>query len=261
MYHRGWTKHLGIYDVFFWPPPAVAGINMTKSIKSWGDVHGAVLFYVSEAFDEQINERNGEILESIVSKYATREMGPSASEGNIADWFYREQGHWQAYHPLLSLLGSDQFAATTEVKVPIATFPETMRLLDEWEEEHNDDLTDKNAESGVSIVVMLDHGACYIGGGLTASTDPDYREDIIKLWKDQFKMLLKNGNVLYMCGQIGSQVMVDSRMYSGSYYNFFKQVKNVCDPKGIISPGKFRFKLGGQEPGWPEPAEDAEEDE
>ncbi|HMF34309.1 MAG TPA: FAD-binding oxidoreductase [Candidatus Lokiarchaeia archaeon] len=256
MIRKGWTKHLGIYDVFFTPPASVSGINMTKSIKSWGDIHGAVLFYVSEAFDEQINERNAEILEGIVSKYATRELGPSAAEGNITDWFYGEQGHWQAYHPLFSLLGSDQFAATTEVKVPIATFPEALRLIDEWEEEHGDELAETNAESGVSHVVMLEHGACYIGSGLTASTDEDYRDDIIKLWKDQFEALLKHGSVLYMCGQIGSQVIVDSRMYSDTYYNFFKQVKNVCDPKGIISPGKFRFKLGGQKIGEQEVGEE-----
>ncbi|MHA1339462.1 MAG: FAD-binding oxidoreductase [Promethearchaeota archaeon] len=243
MIDKGWTKHLGIYDVFFTPPPSVAGICMSKSIKSWGDIRGGVLFYVAEAFDEKINERNGEILAEICNKYATRELGPSSSEGNITDWFYREQGHWQAYHPLFSLIGPDQFAATTEVMVPISKYPEILDLLDDWEMEHSDELSDLEAESGVSHVVMLDHNACYIGSGLTASTDEEYRDGVIQLWKEQFEFLLKQGAVLYMCGQIGSQVMVDSRMFSDSYYKFFKSIKQLCDPKGIISPGKFRFNL------------------
>ncbi|HME54165.1 MAG TPA: FAD-binding oxidoreductase [Candidatus Lokiarchaeia archaeon] len=243
MIQKGWAKHLGIYDVFFTPPPSVAGICMSHSIKSWGDINGGVLFYVSEAFDEKINERNGEILEEIVKKYSTRELGPSPEEGNITDWFYREQGHWQAYHPLFSLIGSDQFAATTEVMVPISKFPAILTVIDEWEEEHNEELSDFDAESGVSHVVMLDHNACYIGSGLTASSNEEYKDDIIRLWKEQFELLLKNGSVLYMCGQIGSNVMVDSRMFRDSYYKFFTQVKDLCDPNGIISPGKFRFQL------------------
>jgi FAD/FMN-containing dehydrogenase len=263
MISKGWTKSLGIYDCFFTPPPSIAGICMSKSIKSWGDIRGGVLFYVTEAFDEKTNERNGEILENICKKYATRELGPSSSQGNITDWFYGEQGHWQAYHPLFSLIGSDQFAATTEVMVPISRYPEFLTVIDEWEEEKNSELCDLDAESGVSHVVMLDHNACYIGSGLTASTNPEYKDEIIRLWRDQFKTLLKTGAVLYMCGQIGSQVMVDSRMFEDSYYKFFKSIKNVCDPKGIISPGKFRFNLSSdkQKAGVKDQDDDEEEED
>ncbi len=202
---------------------------------------------VTEAFDEKTNERNADILEGIMKKYSTRELGPSAEEGNITDWFYREQGHWQAYHPLFSLIGSDQFAATTEVMVPISQFPEILTAIDDWEDEHNEELSDIDAESGVSHVVMLDHNACYIGSGLTVSTNEEYKQDVIRLWKDQFELLLKKGSVLYMCGQIGSNVMVDSHMFRDSDYKFFKQIKYLCDPNGIISPGKFRFQLKGTE--------------
>ncbi len=263
MIRMGWVKHLGIYDVFFTPPASISGITMSKSIKTWKDINGAVLFYVTEAFDEKINERNAEILEGIVKKHATRELGPSSSDGNITDWFYREQGHWQAYHPLFSLCGSNQFAATTEVMVPIATLPEYLKAVDDWEEEKGDELATYEAESGVSHVVMLDHNACYIGSGLTAPSNEESREDILRLWKDQFQMLLKKGGILYMCGQIGSQVMVDSRMYTPAFYKFFKKVKYLCDPNGIISPGKFRFTLAGEQPeeAEPEPEEKGEPEE
>ncbi|MBY9014774.1 MAG: FAD-binding oxidoreductase [Candidatus Lokiarchaeota archaeon] len=241
MIAKGWSKSLGIYDFFFTPPPSVMGITTDKLIKTWGDIKGGVIFYVIEAFDENILEKNSQILENIANKYSTRELGPSSKEGNITDWFYGEQGHWQVYHPLFSVMGPDYFAATTEVMVPISLFPRILHKLDEWEEEHHEDLFEADAESGVSHVVMLNHNSCYIGSGLGATHDEDLKIDVINLWKDQFNLLLKEGAVLYMCGQIGSHVIVDSRLYSKNYYQFFKKVKKMVDPDNILSPGKFRF--------------------
>jgi len=241
MMKMGWSKSLGIYDYFFTPPPSVLGITTDDLIKTWGDITGGVIFYVTEAYDEKILERNSEILEGIAKKYSTRELGPSAEEGNITDWFYGEQGHWQVYHSLLSLTSPNSFACTTEAMVPIARLPEILHMLDEWEEEKSDDLFEADAFSGVSHVVMLPQNSCYVGGGLAASTDEDLKENVIELWKEQLELLLKHGAVLYMCGQIGSRVYVDSRIFNPEFYKFFSQVKDLVDPNHIISPGKFRF--------------------
>ncbi|TXT66172.1 MAG: putative FAD-linked oxidoreductase [Promethearchaeota archaeon] len=241
MMKKGWSKSLGIYDYFFTPPPSVLGIATDNLIKTWDNITGGVIFYVTEAFDERVLERNSELLEGIAKKYSTRELGPSVEEGNITDWFYGEQGHWQVYHSLLSLTSPDNFACTTEVMVPIAQLSKILHMLDEWEEEKIDDLFEADAFSGVSHVVMLPHNSCYIGGGLTASSDEDLKEDVIKLWKEQFELLLHHGAVLYMCGQIGSQVLVDSRIYNPQFYTFFTQIKDIVDPNHIISPGKFKF--------------------
>ncbi|MFX1503483.1 MAG: FAD-binding oxidoreductase, partial [Promethearchaeota archaeon] len=241
MKKKGWSRELGIYDFFFTPPPAVMGITTDKLIETWGDIKGGVIFYVTEAFDEKVLERNSEILANIAEKYSTRELGPSAKEGNITDWYYGEQGHWQIYHPLFSICGPGYFATSTEVIVPISRFPEILYKLDKWEEENYEKLLDAEADAGTSHIVMLNHNSCYIGSGLTATTDEDLKEDVIRLWKDQFELLLKAGGVIYMCGQIGSKVLVDSRIYDERFYNFLKNVKNLVDPNNIISPGKFRF--------------------
>jgi FAD/FMN-containing dehydrogenase len=219
----------------------IMGITTDKLIETWGDIKGGVIFYVIEAFDENILEKNSQILENIANKHSTKELGPSSKEGNITDWFYGEQGHWQVYHQLFSLMGPDYFAATTEVMVPISQFPRILHKLDEWGEKHEEELFEADAESGVSHVVMLNHNSCYIGSGLGATHDEDLKMDVINLWKDQFNFLLKEGAVLYMCGQIGSHVIVDSRLYSNNYYQFFKKVKKMVDPDYILSPGKFRF--------------------
>ncbi|MBD3349969.1 MAG: FAD-binding protein [Candidatus Lokiarchaeota archaeon] len=241
MVDKGWSKDLGIYDFFFTHPPSVMGITTDNLIKSWGDISGGVVSYVHEAFDQQVLERNAEILENIAKKHSQKELGPSPEEGNVAEWFYGEQGHWQFYHQLFSLMGPDFFACTTEVMVPISRFPEILRKIDEWEEDKREELFECDAESGVSHVVMLNHNSCYIGSGLAATHEPDYKEDVIELWKDQLEMLSKTGACLYMCGQIGSQVLVDSNIYEPNFYNFMKNIKKICDPNGIISPGKFRL--------------------
>ncbi len=241
MMKLGWSKELGIYDFFFYPPPSVMGITTDGLIESWGDIKGGVIFYVHEAFDEQVLERTSDVLEGIAKKHSTRELGPSPEEGNITDWFYAEQGHWQIYHNLFSMMGPDYFVATTEFIYPIAKYPEMLYKLDKWEEDHHEELFDADAESGVGQVYMLNHNCCYFGTGINATSDEDLKEDVIKLWKEQFEFILKEGGVLYMCGQIGSHVIIDSRVYSDEYYNFFKGVKEVTDPNHIISPGKFRF--------------------
>lgn len=241
MISKGWSRDLGIYDFFFTPPPSVMAITTDSSIKSWGKISGGVVTYVHEAFDEKVLERNEEILAKIAGKYSQKELGPEPEKGNVAKWFYGEQGHWQFYHQLFSCLGSDYFACTTECMVPVSRMPEVMRKIDTWEEEKRDELFECDSESGVSHVVMLNHNSCYLGSGLTARHAEENREKVIELWRDQFDMLSKSGACIYMCGQIGSQVLVDSPIYTDNFYAFFKKIKQLCDPNGIISPGKFRF--------------------
>jgi FAD/FMN-containing dehydrogenase len=242
MIKRGWVKNFGIYDMFFVPPPSIMGITLDELITTWGDITGGVMVYVHEAYDEKVLERNSEILEGIAKKYSTRELGPTPEEGNITDWFYGEQGHWQFFHIEFSMMGPGYQPCTTEIKVPISKFAEILHEIDKWGEEHEEELFEVEAEVGVSTVHMLEHNSCYIGGGLsTISNDEDIKDDVIQLWKENLEFLLKLGGVLYMVGQIGSHVLVDSRFFSDEYYNFFKKVKGICDPNNLISPGKFRF--------------------
>lgn len=241
MIKKGWVKNFGIYDMFFVPPPSIMGITLDELISTWKDITGGVMIYVIEAYDEKVLERNSEILENIAKKYSTKELGPSPEEGNITDWFYGEQGHWQFFHIEFSMMGPGYHPATTEIKVPISRFPEILHEMDKWQEEHEDELFEVDAEFGVSTVHMLNHNSCYIGGGFSATNDEDSKEGVIELWKESLEFLSKLGGVLYMVGQIGSHVLVDSRFFSDEYYNFFKQVKTACDPNYLISPGKFRF--------------------
>jgi hypothetical protein len=44
-----------------------------------------------------------------------------------------------------------------------------------------------------------------------------------------------------MMGDYLSRLMVDMGAYSEQYYNFMTSIKNVLDPKSIISRGKFNF--------------------
>ena len=67
------------------------------------------------------------------------------------------------------------------------------------------------------------------------------KETNFKLWKSLLERVTKHGVQWYMMGDYMSRLMVDIGAYSEDFYNFMKSIKEVLDPKMILSRGKFNF--------------------
>ena len=61
------------------------------------------------------------------------------------------------------------------------------------------------------------------------------------LWKDMFRLVIQEGCLLYMTGEIGSQALVEYGAFTPKFYNFFKAIKKTLDPNMILSRGKYNF--------------------
>ena len=212
-----------------------------------------IIFYTIEANSEvELNEKVKQ-LDEIMLNNKTEEIGSEISEGNIAKWHYAEQGHWQFYHNLWGLFPSMQ-PLSAECFSPINLYPTVLDDIDQWDIEHNEDIqkifdiTQVRPVVGSGPVVLVDGNNVEITCGFTSfwkyydgKTHEIIEETNFKLWKSLLERVTKHGVQWYMMGDYMSRLMVDIGAYPGEYYGLMKSIKQVLDPKMILSRGKFNF--------------------
>lgn len=254
---------LGLFDGFYIPEKVSLAIQVEKNWPNWDKVKGAV-FYTTEAFTEKELEGNVEILNQIVDKNKGISLGREIEEGNIAKWHYEEQGHWQLYHNLWGIFG---FAhpVTTECICPINRMPHMVDAVDNWAAQNGkkfkelvDNIisavgTGQDAEFIQKLTGMLGSSAGsgqmpmagennieFTSGFLTVDI-PETYDLTMELWKDMFRLVIQEGCLLYMTGDIGSRSLVDYGAFKPEFYNFFKSIKKTLDPNMILSRGQYNF--------------------
>ncbi|MFB0561972.1 MAG: FAD-binding oxidoreductase [Candidatus Lokiarchaeia archaeon] len=240
-----WRKKgdLGIYDSQWWPLIMVLGLQLlldVPPIKPWVGIQKAVFWYTMEAETEEEMGSKLKIIDQICKEHGCEEMGPEISDGNIAKWHYEEQGHWMNWHSLWGGMGPGSIPLTTEHHVPIHRVPYISQKLDEWEAEHRAEL-DANGgmQTGISTAILCGHTAVEVDSGLLGWDKPEYREKNLELWKSQIETIIREGGMPYMVGEMYSKGVIDTEAFSGTYYEFLKNVKQALDPNRILSPGKF----------------------
>jgi FAD/FMN-containing dehydrogenase len=240
-----WRKRgdLGIFDSQWWTLLMVLGTQIltdVPQIKPWVGLQKAVFFYTMEGETEEQLEANVKIVDKICKENGCTELGPEIKDGNFAKWHYEDQGHWLTFHGIWNGMGAGSIPLTTEVHAPIHRFPNIIHKLDEWEVANKADL-DKNGgmQTGASTCLLCGHTTVEVDAGLLAWDKPEYREKNFELWKSQLDMLIREGGMPYMLGEIYSKALVDTEAYDGTYYAFLKSVKQALDPNRVISPGKF----------------------
>ncbi len=240
-----WRKRgdLGIYDSQWWTQLMVIGTQILTDvpmIKPWIGLDKAVFFYTIEAETEEQLEANVKIVDQICKEHGCTEMGPELKDGNWAKWHYEEQGHWLNFHGIWGGMGPGSIPLTTEHHVPIHRFPYMAHKLDEWEAAHKAEL-DANGgmQSGISTALLCGHTTVEVDSGLLAWDKPGYREKNMELWKSQIEMVIREGGMPYMLGEIFSKGLIDTEAFEGTYYQFLKNVKQILDPNRVLSPGKF----------------------
>ncbi len=212
-----------------------------------------VIFYTIEANSEGELDEKVKQLDEIMLNNKAEELGSEVSEGNMAKWHYAEQGHWQFYHNLWGIYPSMQ-PLTAECFSPINLYPEVLNDIDQWDMEHNEDMqkifsiTQIRPIAGSGPVVLVDGNNVEITCGFTSfwkyyngEIHEIIDETNFKLWKSLLERVTKHGVQWYMMGDYMSRLMVDIGAYSEDFYNFMKSIKQVIDPKMILSRGKFNF--------------------
>ena len=212
-----------------------------------------IIFYTIEANSEAELDEKTKQLDNIILNKKAEEFGSEISDGNIAKWHYKEQGHWLIAHNLWGLVpGFDPVDA--ECKVPINVYPKIMRDLDQWDLEHSEDMqkileiTGVRPVTGSGPIIMVKDNNVELTCGFSSFTSYYngekhiiIEEINIKLWKSLLERLVKHGAMFYMQGDILSRLMVDIGGYQKEYYELMKAIKNVIDPNHILSRGKYNF--------------------
>jgi FAD/FMN-containing dehydrogenase len=212
-----------------------------------------VIFYTIEANSDVELEEKVKQLDEIMLNNKAEELGSEILEGNIAKWHYAEQGYWQFYHNLWGITPSMQ-PLSAECFSPIDTYPTVLNDIDQWDIENNEtiqkifNITQIRPIVGSGPVVLIDGNNVEITCGFTSfwkyfngEIYETIKETNSKLWKSLLERVTKHGVQWYMMGDYMSRLMVDIGAYSEDFYNFMKSIKQVLDPKMILSRGKFNF--------------------
>ncbi|MFX1304160.1 MAG: FAD-binding oxidoreductase [Promethearchaeota archaeon] len=248
-------KGIDVYDIIFIPDVVVAVGSEQGFFPLWEHIKKkrGMLFYIIEANSEAELKENVKKLDDIIMSKKSEYLGSEISDGNIARWFYTEQGHWQFYHNLWGMFPSMQ-PLSAECFCPINKFPEIIRDVDQWDIEHEEDMrkifniTKIRPISGTGPIPLVDGNNVEVTAGFVSfwryfdgQIHEVIRETNLKLWKSLLKRLIKHGLQYYMMGEFMSRLMVEIGAYSEDYYNLMKEIKETLDPNMILSRGKFNF--------------------
>lgn len=242
-----WRKmgDLGIYDSQYLPPLTVVAYSglLTEFpfIPAWKGIDKGILWYTMEAYTEDELEKKVKLADEAVKRHGGEELGEKIEDGNIARWHYEKHGFWQNWHALWNIAGPGCVPCSTEHHVPIHRMPGMFRAFEKWEEENRSLLEKAGAFSGVSTAILCGHTTVEIDSGLVVWDRPELRNLNKQLWISQMHMVIKNGGMPYMTGELYSQALVDAAAFPEPYFELLRTLKRTLDPNRILSPGKYRL--------------------
>ncbi|MFX1275948.1 MAG: FAD-binding oxidoreductase [Promethearchaeota archaeon] len=231
-----------IHDFYYYTRQYAMYLKGIRLVQGWADkrIKGSVLFYVTVADTQKELDIQVEKIEKMAKGMDLKDFGSNVEDGNIAKWFYEENGRWQWAHIYWGLVGADTTSCGTCLKCRTNQLPKYVELYDEFNRKNSKKLLSLGNASAEFIVFGVHPNYLDVTGGLSFTTNRENRELQEELWKDLLTMQIKElGGVHYWMGEIIGRTLVDSGALSEEYYNFMITMKKALDPNGILSPGKF----------------------
>ncbi|MFX0136781.1 MAG: FAD-binding oxidoreductase [Candidatus Hodarchaeota archaeon] len=232
-----------IHDFYYFPKNFVLNIKQFKIIKSWktAKVKGGVLFYTTVADSQRELDDNVERLNKIAREAELRKLGPQVENGNIAKWFYEEDGRWQWGHFCFGAMpGLGSFG--TCLKAPTDLLPKYLDFFQRWEIKNAQKIAKVGGGATSFLVFGVHPSYIDVTSGLALIPKPKNVEKIYELWKSLIIAQIKElGCMHYWMGEIIGHALVESGALTEEYYNLMISIKKALDPNKIISPNKFHL--------------------
>ncbi|WXG41881.1 MAG: FAD-binding oxidoreductase [Candidatus Freyarchaeum deiterrae] len=235
-------KNIKIHDFYFYTETYARLLKMFQVKKSWttADIKGSVLFYVTVADSTRELEEDVEKLDKIAKEAELRKLGPRVEDGNIAKWFYEEDGRWQWADIYFGMLGPGSGSLGTCLKAPTDLLPKYVDLYQRWATANTKVLSEVGGGSADFIVFGVYPNYIDVTGGISIKPRPQDYEKIYQMWKSLLIAQIKElGAMHYWMGEIIGHSLVESGALTPEYLEFMINIKKALDPNKIMSPDKF----------------------
>ena len=119
--------------------------------------------------------------------------------------------------------------------------PEAVKLSNLFDKKWLSEFPEKSQSLFATVIYLLPNGNCVFVGGFNAYNRDDQHKIAMDMWHKKLRAQVKYGGAHYWLGESISQSIVEAGAYTPEFAKFFKDMKQVVDPKFLLSPKKFHM--------------------
>ncbi len=184
----------------------------------------------------------------IVTQITKNENGIEELDFNeFYNWVHEKNGYWQFAHMGWGALGPGSVGQSADGYVSMHQYPILLKEMSNWVKDNDLKINAAKAIPAIGTFFGLsEHTMIDAVMGLVVWNKPEFRKLNGELWDSCSEALIKNGFMPYMTGLRYSRALINAGAFSEQFYEFLKNIKQTLDPKGILSPGKYKLGMDGE---------------
>ncbi len=203
-----------------------------------------IIAYTIIADDQAQLDANVKIIEQITKT----ENGIEDLDNDVfSKWMYEKHGYWQIAHPGWGLLGPESCGQDAEGYLEMHQYPILLNEMTKWQIANSDKLNAAKITPVIgSFFYLCEHTTINTPLGLLVWNKPEFRQLNGELWDSFLDASIKGGFMPYMTGLRYSRALIRTGAFSEQFFEFLKNIKQSLDPRGILSPGKYKLGMDGE---------------